>query len=89
MTFSVEAQNELGVYISRFDESSNATYASAPVNKDMNSFVQQFSKYSTTAVSEKRFDFFPYLSWNRDITKTDNSASIGAEFFWQPSDGQN
>ncbi|WP_281279975.1 hypothetical protein [Colwellia ponticola] len=43
MTFSVEAKNELGVYISRFDESSNATYASAPVNKEMNGFFQKFS----------------------------------------------
>lgn len=88
MTFSVEAQNEFGVYISRFDENSNATYASAPVNKDMNRFFQLFTKYSTMVVSEKRFDFFPYLSWNRDIDKKDNSSSIGAEFFWQPSDGQ-
>lgn len=88
MTFSVEAKNELGVYISRFDESSNATYASAPVNKEINGFFQQFSKYSTTVVSENSFDFFPYFSLNRDITQNDNSASIGAEFFWQPSDGQ-
>ncbi|TMM42430.1 hypothetical protein [Colwellia ponticola] len=51
-------------------------------------FFKNFQQFSTTVVSENSFDFFPYFSLNRDITKNDNSASIGAEFFWQPSDGQ-
>jgi hypothetical protein len=88
MTFSVEEKNEFGLYISRFDESNNATYASAPVNQQMNSFFQQFTEHSATIISEQRFDFFPYLSWNRDILNNENSNAIGAEIFWQPSDGQ-
>ena len=83
MSFALQEQNQFGVYVSRFDEDSNTTYASVPVNQQMNSFFQQFTKYTSTVVSETRFDLFPYLSANRDFLTNSNSGSIGAEVFWQ------
>lgn len=85
MSFAVHEQNQFGVYVSRFDENSNTTYASVPANPQMNSFFQQFTKYTSTVVSETRLDLFPYVSANRDILNNSNSGSIGAEVFWQPN----
>lgn len=88
MSFAVEEQNQFGLYVSRFDESTNATYASVPANQQMNRFFQLFSKYSTTVNNETSFDLFPYVSVSRDVLLNNNSGSIGAEVFWQPSKGQ-
>lgn len=88
MSFGVEVQNQFGLYVSHFDENTNATYASVPANQQMNSFFQQFSKYSTTIVSESSFDLFPYVSFNRDFLQDSNKGSIGAEVFWRPTKGQ-
>lgn len=88
MPFSIAPENQFGLYVSRFDESSNATYASIPANASMNSLLQQFSKYSVIINNESNFNIFPYLSLNRDILHNDNKASIGAEIFWQPTKAQ-
>ena len=88
MPFSIAKQNQLGLYISRFDESTNATYASIPANVNMNSMLQQFSKYSIEMSNDNNFNIFPYISLNRDILHNDNKASIGAEIFWQPTKAQ-
>ncbi|WP_226991066.1 DUF5916 domain-containing protein [Paraglaciecola psychrophila] len=88
MSFGIEDQNQFGVYVSRFDESSNATYASEPANPQMNSFFQRFSKYSSRVLNQTSFDLFPYVSFNQDFLNTRNSESVGAEVFWQPSKGQ-
>jgi hypothetical protein len=88
MAFSIETQNIFGLYISRFDEFTNATYASTPTNENMNNFFQQFSKFSTSVVNESSFNFFPYISTNRDIVENNNKVSIGADFFWQPTKNQ-
>ncbi|WP_241238761.1 DUF5916 domain-containing protein [Colwellia sp. Arc7-635] len=88
MTFSIKNQNIFGLYISRFDESTNGTYASSPTNERMNNFFQQFSKLSTSVVNESIFEFFPYISANRDIVENKNNVSLGADFFWQPTKNQ-
>jgi predicted porin len=88
MSFGVQNINQFGVYISRFDESSNTTYASVPANQQMNSFFQQFNKYSPNVDNETRLDFYPYVSVNHDADTNNNSGSIGAELFWQPSKQQ-
>jgi hypothetical protein len=88
MAFSIENKNIFGLYISRFDEFTNATYASSPTNERMNNFFQQFSKLSTSVVNESSFDFFPYISTNRDIVENNNNVSMGADFFWQPTKNQ-
>lgn len=88
MAFSTKQQNEFGLYISRFDESNNATYATAPVNTSMNSFYQQFQKYEVKITTKPSFDIFPYLSWDRDILNNKNESSFGADIFWQLSQGQ-
>ena len=61
MAFRIGNQNEFGFYISRFDEFTNATYASSPTNERMNNFFQQFSKLSTSVVNKSSFDLFPYI----------------------------
>lgn len=88
MSFAVKEQNQFGLYISRYDENSNATYASVPVNQSMNSFLQQFTKLSTQIASVSSFDLFPYVSVNRDMLQNSNNSSAGIELFWQPSKQQ-
>lgn len=88
MAFRIGNQNEFGFYISRFDEFTNATYASSPTNERMNNFFQQFSKLSTSVVNKSSFDLFPYISTNRDILENKNNVSLGADLFWQPTKNQ-
>lgn len=88
MSFSIKEQNRFGIYVSRFDESSNSTYASSAATTAMNSFYQQFTRYTATVESPAKWDFFPYVSWNRDIVEGENNSSIGTEIFWQSGGGQ-
>ncbi len=88
MSFSREPKNQFGLYISRFDEESNATYASSAVSSSMNSFYQQFTPYSVKIESQAKLDIYPYISWNRDVIEENSNSSIGAEIFWQPGKGQ-
>ncbi len=88
MSFSIKEKNQFGIYISRFDESRNSTYASSAVTSSMNSFYQQFTSYTAIIDSPAKWDFFPYVSWNKDIEVGKNISSIGTEIFWQSGDGQ-
>jgi hypothetical protein len=88
MSFSIKESNRFGMYISRFDESTNATYASSAVTSSMNSFYQQFTSHTAKIDSPAKWDFFPYVSWNRDIQAGQNDSSVGTEIFWQSGDGQ-
>ena len=88
MSFSIEEQNRFGIYISRFDESSNSTYASSAATTSMNSFYQQFTSYSATVDNPAKWDLFPYVSWNRDFEEGINNSSIGTEIYWQSGAGQ-
>lgn len=88
MSFSIKEKNQFGIYISRFDESRNSTYASSAVTSSMNSFYQQFTSYTAIIDSPAKWDFFPYVSWNKDIEVGKNISSIGTEIFWQSGGGQ-
>ena len=88
MSFNQKPQNQFGLYISRFDEKSNATYASSAVSSSMNSFYQQFTTYMVEIDSQAKLDIYPYVSWNRDVLEENSNSSVGAEIFWQPGKGQ-
>jgi hypothetical protein len=88
MSFNQKPQNQFGLYISRFDEKSNATYASSAVSSSMNSFYQQFTTYAVEIDSQAKLDIYPYVSWNRDVLEDNSNSSVGAEIFWQLGKGQ-
>lgn len=88
MSFAIQEQNEFGLSITRFDESTNATYSSIPANASMNSFLTNFSKQKVEVNNRSSLDIFPYISANRDIANNKNSTDIGAELFWKPTKSQ-
>lgn len=88
MSFANQEQNEFGLSITRYDESTNATYSSIPANASMNSFLTNFSKQKVEINNQSSLDIFPYISANRDIANNKNSTNIGAEFFWKPTKNQ-
>ena len=88
MSFSSRENTEFGLFISRFDEATNATYANTPANPSMNSFLQHFSKEKAVIQSNSSFDIYPYISLNRDIIDNNNSFGMGAEIFWKPTKNQ-
>ena len=88
MSFALHEQNEFGLSITRFDESTNTTYSSIPANASMNSFLTNFSKQKVEINNQSSLDIFPYISANRDIANNKNSTDIGAELFWKPTKSQ-
>lgn len=87
MSFAIKTENQFGLYISYFDEESNSTFASSPTNYLMNNFYRQFSKYTAVISHNNQFNIFPYVSFNRNIIDSSESSYLGAEIFWQPSNG--
>ena len=88
MPFSIQDKNEFGFSITRYDESTNATYSSIPANASMNSFLTNFTRQTVEVKDQSSLDIFPYISLNRDFTNSKDKANIGAEIFWKPTKNQ-
>jgi len=82
------AYRDVKIYLSRWHQGRNMRFSYPGIDRSQKTFIGKFYQMRLAFKEQSSIDFFPYISYNRDIEFQSSDSRVGMDIFWKPSSAQ-